>query len=236
MKQTISIQILSLLMLLVTACSQEELPVNYGNSGYLSLSVEVSDVKMNIVNTKAFELPDVEFKIDILQNDAVYNDHSYKLTTLPAKVKLDVGEYTLNIYNDVAKASDPNSGPRYFHTQNFEIKEGMTTNLGLVEMKMQNFGIALTLPDGFSDWFKSYTFTATVGGASKTLNSGEIAYFDFADGLSDFSYELKATNQDGEEKISIGNYLKDNTGQSVLAANTIYFINYNMATKSFMVR
>lgn len=232
MKQTIYIQILSLLMLLVTACSQEELPVNDGNSGYLSLNVEVSDVKMNIVNTKAFDLPDVEFKIDILQNDAVYNNHSYKLTTLPAKVKLEKGNYTLKIYK-----VDNNIGPKYNeYEKDFEIKEGKTTNLGLVEMMMQNFGIALTLPDGFSDWFKSYTFTATVGEASKTLKSGEIAYFDFADGLRNFSYELKATNQDGEEKNSIGNYLKDNTGQSVLAANTIYFINYNMATKSFMVR
>lgn len=232
MKQTIYIQILSLLMLLVTACSQEELPVNDGNSGYLSLNVEVSDLKVNIVNTKAFELPDVEFKIDILQNGAVYNNHSYKLTTLPAKVKLEKGNYTLKIYK-----VDNNIGPRYNeYEKEFAIEEGKTTNLGLVEMKMQNFGIALTLPDGFSDWFKSYTFTATVGEASKTLNSGEIAYFDFADGLSDFSYELKATNQDGEEKTSEGYYLKDNTGRPVLAANTIYFINYNMATKSFMVR
>lgn len=219
-------------MLLVTACSQEELPVNDGNSGYLSLNVEVSDLKVNIVNTKAFELPDVEFKIDILQNGAVYNNHSYKLTTLPAKVKLEKGNYTLKIYK-----VDNNIGPRYNeYEKEFAIEEGKTTNLGLVEMKMQNFGIALTLPDGFSDWFKSYTFTATVGEASKTLNSGEIAYFDFADGLSDFSYELKATNQDGEEKTSEGYYLKDNTGRPVLAANTIYFINYNMATKSFMVR
>lgn len=232
MKQTIYIQILSLLMLLVTACSQEELPVNDVNSGYLSLSVEVSDVKVNIVNTKAFDLPDVEFKIDILQNGAVYNNHSYKLTTLPAKVKLEKGNYTLKIYQ-----VDNNIGPRYNeYEKEFAIEEGKTTNLGSVEMMMQNFGIALTLPDGFSDWFKSYTFTATVGEASKTLKSGEIAYFDFADGLRNFSYELKATNQDGEEKNSIGNYLKDNTGQPVLAANTIYFINYNMATKSFMVR
>lgn len=232
MKQTIYIQILSLLVLLVTACSQEELPVNDGNSGYLSLSVEVSDVKVNIVNTKAFDLPDVEFKIDILPNGAVYNNHSYKLTTLPAKVKLEKGNYTLKIYK-----VDNNIGPKYNeYEKDFEIKEGKTTNLGPVEMKMQNFGIALTLPDGFSDWFKSYTFTAKVGEASKTLKSGEIAYFDFADGLRDFSYELKATNQDGEEKTSKGNYLKDNTGQPVLAANTIYFINYNMATKSFMVR
>lgn len=232
MKQTISIQILSLLMLLVTACSQEELPVNDGNSGYLSLSVEVSDVKVNIVNTKAFDLPDVEFKIDILQNGAVYNNHSYKLTTLPAKVKLEKGNYTLKIYQ-----VDNNIGPRYNeYEKEFAIEEGKTTNLGSVEMMMQNFGIALTLPDGFSDWFKSYTFTATVGEASKTLNSGEIAYFDFADGLRDFSYKLEATNQDGEEKKSEGNYLKDNTGRPVLAANAIYFINYNMATKSFMVR
>lgn len=232
MKQTIYIQILSLLMLLVTACSQEELPVNDGNSGYLSLSVEVSDVKVNIVNTKAFDLPDVEFKIDILQNGAVYNNHSYKLTTLPAKVKLEKGNYTLKIYK-----VDNNIGPKYNeYEKEFAIEEGKTTNLEPVEMKMQNFGIALTLPDGFSDWFKSYTFTATVGEASKTLKSGEIAYFDFPDGLRDFSYELKATNQDGEEKTSEGNYLKDNTGQPVLAANAIYFINYNMATKSFMVR
>ena len=232
MKQTIYIQILSLLMLLVTACSQEELPVNDGNSGYLSLNVEVSDVKVNIVNTKAFDLPDVEFKIDIWQNGAVYNNHSYELTTLPAKVTLEKGNYTLKIYK-----VDNNIGPRYNeYEKEFAIEEGKTTNLGLVEMKMQNFGIALTLPDGFSDWFKSYTFTATVGEASKTLKSGEIAYFDFADGLSDFSYKLKATNQDGEEKTSKGIYLKDNTGQPVLAANTIYFINYNMATKSFMVR
>ena len=219
-------------MLLVTACSQEELPVNDGNSGYLSLSVEVSDVKVNIVNTKAFDLPDVEFKIDILQNGAVYNNHSYKLTTLPAKVKLEKGNYTLKIYQ-----VDNNIGPRYNeYEKEFAIEEGKTTNLGSVEMMMQNFGIALTLPDGFSDWFKSYTFTATVGEASKTLNSGEIAYFDFADGLRDFSYKLEATNQDGEEKKSEGNYLKDNTGRPVLAANAIYFINYNMATKSFMVR
>ena len=219
-------------MLLVTACSQEELPVNDGNSGYLSLSVEVSDVKVNIVNTKAFDLPDVEFKIDILPNGAVYNNHSYKLTTLPAKVKLEKGNYTLKIYQ-----IDNNIGPRYNeYEKEFAIEEGKTTNLGLVKMMMQNFGIALTLPDGFSDWFKSYTFTATVGEASKTLKSGEIAYFDFPDGLRDFSYELKATNQDGEEKTSEGNYLKDNTGRPVLAANTIYFINYNMATKSFMVR
>lgn len=232
MKQTIYIQILSLLMLLVTACSQEELPVNDGNSGYLSPSVEVSDVKVNIVNTKAFDLPDVEFKIDILQNGAVYNNHSYKLTTLPAKVKLEKGNYTLKIYK-----VDNNIGPKYNeYEKEFAIEEGKTTNLEPVEMKMQNFGIALTLPDGFSDWFKSYTFTATVGEASKTLKSGEIAYFDFPDGLRDFSYELKVTNQDGEEKTSEGNYLKDNTGQPVLAANTIYFINYNMATKSFMVR
>mgnify|MGYP002699215100 FL=1 len=232
MKQTIYIQILSLLMLLVTACSQEELPVNDGNSGYLSLSVEVSDVKVNIVNTKAFDLPDVEFKIDILQNGAVYNNHSYKLTTLPAKVKLEKGNYTLKIYK-----VDNNIGPKYNeYEKEFAIEEGKTTNLEPVEMKMQNFGIALTLPDGFSDWFKSYTFTATVGEASKTLKSGEIAYFDFPDGLRDFSYELKATNQDGEEKTSKGNYLKDNTDRPVLAANAIYFINYNMATKSFMVR
>ena len=232
MKQTIYIQILSLLMLLVTACSQEELPVNDGNSGYLSLSVEVSDLKVNIVNTKAFDLPDVEFKIDILQNGAVYNNHSYKLTTLPAKVKLEKGNYTLKIYK-----VDNSIGPKYNeYEKDFAIEEGKTTNLGLVEMEMQNFGIALTLPDGFSDWFKSYTFTAKVGEASKTLKSGEIAYFDFADGLRDFSYELKATNQDGEEKTSKGHYLKDNTGRPVLAANTIYFINYNMATKSFMVR
>lgn len=232
MKQTIYIQVLSLLMLLVTACSQEELPVNDGNSGYLSLSVEVSDLKVNIVNTKAFDLPDVEFKIDILQNGAVYNNHSYKLTTLPAKVKLEKGNYTLKIYK-----VDNNIGPKYNeYEKDFEIKEGKTTNLGSVEMKMQNFGIALTLPDGFSDWFKSYTFTATVGEASKPLKSGEIAYFDFADGLRNFSYKLEATNQDGEEKTSEGNYLKDNTGRPVLAANTIYSINYNMATKSFMVR
>lgn len=232
MKQTIYIQILSLLMLLVTACSQEELPVNDGNSGYLSLSVEVSDLKVNIVNTKAFDLPDVEFKIDILQNGAVYNNHSYKLTTLPAKVKLEKGNYTLKIYK-----VDNSIGPKYNeYEKDFAIEEGKTTNLGSVEMEMQNFGIALTLPDGFSDWFKSYTFTAKVGEASKTLKSGEIAYFDFADGLRDFSYELKATNQDGEEKTSKGHYLKDNTGRPVLAANTIYFINYNMATKSFMVR
>lgn len=232
MKQTIYIQVLSLLMLLVTACSQEELPVNDGNSGYLSLSVEVSDLKVNIVNTKAFDLPDVEFRIDILQNGAVYNNHSYKLTTLPAKVKLEKGNYTLKIYK-----VDNNIGPKYNeYEKDFEIKEGKTTNLGSVEMKMQNFGIALTLPDGFSDWFKSYTFTATVGEASKPLKSGEIAYFDFADGLRNFSYKLEATNQDGEEKTSEGNYLKDNTGRPVLAANTIYSINYNMATKSFMVR
>ena len=202
-------------MLLATACSQEELPAS-GNSGYLSLNVAVGDVKVNVVRTKAFELPEVEIKIDILQDGAVYDNHSYSLGTLPAKIKLEKGSYTLKIY-----PADGNSGPEYDeYTKDFTIEEGKTTNLGTVEMKMQNLGIALVLPDGFDDWFESYTF---------------IAYFDKPE-TNNFTYKLEAVNLDGETMSMSENYLKDNTGRPVLDTNTIYVIQYDMETKSLVVR
>ena len=226
MKQTIYMQLLSLLMLLATACSQEELPAS-GNSGYLSLNVAVGDVKVNVVRTKAFELPEVEIKIDILQNGAVYDNHSYSLGTLPAKIKLEKGSYTLKIY-----PADGNSGPEYDeYTKDFTIEEGKTTNLGTVEMKMQNLGVALVLPDGFDDWFKSYTFTVTMGETTRTLQNGGIAYFDKPE-TNNFTYKLEAVNLDGETMSMSENYLKDNTGRPVLDTNTIY----DMETKSLVVR
>lgn len=235
MKETIYIKIICLLLLVMTACSQEELPNGEEGSGYLSLNVAISEAQEKMVYTKAVEMPEVELKVEIWQNGAVYDNHSYTLTTVPAKIPLEKGNYTLTIYNDVAKSADKNSGPRYEYSQDFTIEENKTTDLKTIKMKMQNFAIGLSLPDGFDDWFTDYTFTLSVGDVTKTLRSGEIAYFDMDDTLQNFTYQLKATNHDREEMTSDGAYLKNNTGLSVLSANTIYTINYSLETQSFQV-
>lgn len=222
MKQYISI-LLSCLFLL--SCQQEEMlsPVE---EGYLALSaVDVQEVQINKVPTRA-TVASEPLHVDILQNEVVVPGHSYTADNLPAKIKLPVGNYTLEIYSDSYKQPADGLGAAiYHHSQSFDIAENKTTNLGVIKLGMANIGVSLQLPQGFDTWFPTYTFKVTIGETSKELKNGETAYLDFVEGGT-LSYTLSATNSDGESSHQEGSY------KDALSANTIYTVTYSLETQT----
>ncbi len=227
---------ISVMALFLVACSEEELPNDVGQ-GYLSMGIAVENASTNIIYTKAYEMPDTDIHVEILKDGlSIYNKLSMEVE---AKIKLEPGDYTLNIYSDAARADDKNSGPRYEYSDAFTIEEGKTTNEGTITMQMRNFGVALSLPESFDTWFTSHSFTVTVGESAKTLDSGETVYFDLPEGNKELSYQLDVTNTDGERQTSSGTYPKRDSGseaQLSLTTNAIYLITYDLATKSWVVR
>ncbi len=227
---------ISVMALFLVACSEEELP-NDAGKGYLSMGIAVENASTNIIYTKAYEMPDTDIHVEILKDgSSIYNKLS---TEVEAKIKLEPGDYTLNIYSDAARADDKNSGPRYEYSDAFTIEEGKTTNEGTITMQMRNFGVAVSLPESIDTWFTSHSFTVTVGESAKTLDSGETVYFDLPEGNKELSYQLDVTNTDGERQTSSGTYPKRDSGseaQLSLTTNAIYLITYDLATKSWVVR
>ena len=223
MKQYISI-LLSCLFLL--SCQQEEMlsPVE---EGYLALSaVELQEVQINKVPTRATAASE-PLHVDILQNGVVVPDHAYTTANLPEKIKLPVGNYTLEIYSDSYKQPADGLGAAiYHHSQSFDIADNKTTNLGVIKLGMANIGVSLQLPQGFDTWFPTYTFKVTIGKTSKELRNGETAYFDFVEGGT-LSYTLSATNLDNEQPFE-----KEGIYQGTLSANTIYTVTYSLETQA----
>lgn len=223
MKQYISI-LLSCLFLL--SCQQEEM-LSPAEEGYLALSaVDVQEVQINKVPTRATAASE-PLHVDILQNGVVVPGHSYTADNLPAKIKLPVGNYTLEIYSDSYKQPVDGLGAAIYHqSQLFDIAENTTNNLGVISVKMVNVGVSLQLPQDFDTWFPTYTFTVTIGDTSKELRNGETAYFDFVEGGA-LSYTLSATNSDNEQPFN-----KMGTYQGTLSDNTIYTVTYSLATQT----
>lgn len=243
MKQKIkySSLLLSCLLFLLASCTEDEQSVVGGNLSIVGVTIEEANILA--VRTKAIELPKVTLHVDILKDGKVFDNNSYTSEELPMKVKLATGNYTLEIYSDAYKAFGTDGslgGAKYYHSEEFSIEDNKTTDLKTITLSMLNFGIALTLPEGFTDWFSDYSFIVKVGDKTKSLTSGQIAYFDFEDGTTtSFTYSLSATNQDGEALNSTGEYPKKDSGneaQRSISANTVYSISYNLATKSIEIR
>ena len=223
MKQYISI-LLSFFFLL--SCQQEEMlsPVE---EGYLALSaVELQEVQVNKVPTRATVASEPLY-VDILQKGEVVPGYAYTTANMPSKIKLPVGNYTLEIYNDSYKQQpvDGLGAAIYHYSESFDIAENKTTDLGVIQMKMANVGVSLQLPQGFDTWFSTYTFTVTIGEVSKELKHGETAYFDFVEG-GRLSYVLSVTNQDNDAQEKSGTYA------GTLSVNTIYTVTYLLESQT----
>ena len=98
---------------------------------------------------------------------------------------------------------------------------------------MVNYGVTLSLPDNFSDWFSDYTFSIGKKTATETsvLKEGEVIYFDYQKG-DVLSYSLKVTSKEEADStfMQTGSYGSDE-GKAI-EAGKIYQITYNWATKS----
>lgn len=202
------------------ACQQEDLP-SVGETGFLSLenmTVEVANTES--ISTRAV---DNDLYVEISSQDVTpevtlkYNPGD----NIPSKIELGAGRYALKIYNDTTLLDKT---PVFYKDTIFDIEAGKVNYLS-VEVPMINIGVRLALPEGFSDWFKTYSFNVSDdGNRSVSIANGETAYFTID---QDISYTLSVTNNDDEQMTDSKAITKDQ-----IAAGTIYVITYDYATKA----
>ena len=202
------------------ACQQEDLP-SVGETGFLSLenmTVEVANTES--ISTRAV---DNDLYVEISSQDVTpevtlkYNPGD----SIPDKIELGTGRYALKIYNDTTLLDEI---PVFYKDTIFDIEAGKVNYLS-VEVPMINIGVRLALPEGFSDWFKTYSFNVSDdGNRSVSIANGETAYFTID---QDISYTLSVTNNDDEQMTDSKAITKDQ-----IAAGTIYVITYDYATKA----
>ena len=118
----------------------------------------------------------------------------------------------------------------YYTEQAFTVEAEQTTSVE-VSVPMINFGVTFSLPEEYSGYFSSCTFTATVGERSVSLQEGETAYFSYTEGAA-FSYTLNATNSDNEPFNQSGSYGGTEAGETI-SSGTVYTVTYNVETRQF---
>ena len=215
-----------LTLFLLASCQKEEYvgtPRGMGTLVLETLSVQTENV--NTVFTRAVE-PDLY--VEIWQNGQLLTGQRYEPGKVPGKLDLPAGVYLLKTYNqayqDMSGWLDTEKGNmEKKKKKDFEIESNEINYLS-VEVPMVNIGVSLKLPEGFSDRFKDYHFTVQVGNRSVEISNGETAYFP----LSEVTYILSATNNDGENKT------KSKTIKSPVAG-TIYEISYGYAAKGLII-
>ncbi len=206
------------------ACQQEDLP-SVGETGFLSLeNMTVEMANTESISTRAV---DNDLYVEISSQDVTpevtlkYNPGD----KIPSKIELEPGNYTLKAYNAAFNEQSIDKGAAIYYIDNksFTIEAGKVNYLS-VEVPMTNIGVRLALPEGFSNWFKTFSFTISDGNRSVSIANGETAYFSID---QDISYTLSATNTDNEQKTDSKTIKKDQ-----IAAGTIYVITYVYATNA----
>ena len=228
MKQTIFHLLLPLVLL--SSCQQEELPGTDAGYGYLAIAdVSVQTVNVNTIRTRSVA-DDLSLRGEIWQDGKKVKELSQE--ELSQTIRQKTGDFTLKIfsqsYTEYAGWTNADLGePVYYAEQPFTITE-VDTNRVAVELPMINFGVSLSLPEGFDTWFKTYAFTAQVGERTVALQTGQTAYFPHAEGAT-LAYTLEATNTDDETSQETGTYGGADTGEA-LQPNTLYTVTYDFQT------
>lgn len=214
------------------ACQQEELPSN-NNVGYLSLeNISIQSANVETITTRAVD-SDSDLYVEIWDEEGTSQvGETYEPGRIPAKIELEQGIYTLKVYNAAYNEQfswgNNNKGEAAFYidNQSFTIEEGKVNYLS-VEVPMTNIGVRLALPEGFSNWFNTYSFIVSAGNRSVSIANGETVYFTTD---QDISYTLSVQNNDSEQKTDSKTITKDQ-----IAAGTIYVISYDYATQSLQL-
>lgn len=216
-----------LFILCLISCQQEEQALQGKGEGYLSLAnITLQSESNQIIASRAV---DADLNIEIWDAEGTTKVLGYAAGTVPTKIPLEVGAYTLKAYtqdpDNMDEWTNADKGERVFYVETqLVIKEDEVTSLSL-KVPMINFGVSLSLPDDFNTFFKDYTFEVTIGGRTVTLEDKETAYFPYVDGAK-IIYTLTAKNSDGESCPS-----KDDEKTEV-TPGTIYKITYTMESRS----
>ena len=176
---------------MLTACQQEPLQPSQGRG---VLELDLQRVGRPTMTTRAV---DNDLAVDILKDGVLYEGMHYAPGSVPRKIVLEAGTFTVRAYTDnqtTWKTSSDKGEACYFAETTVVLEDDMVKRLTLA-VPMINYAVSLQLPDLFDNLFRSYLFTLKSGGRTVTISEGEKAYFDPSDG--GFSYALTATNTDG---------------------------------------
>lgn len=217
---------------LLASCQQEnEIP---SGTGYLS--VEGIELQSQVVVEVASRAVDETLIVELWKGDT-------KIRVLSAqemqdKIKLEVADdYYLKVYSEnYGSESDwdneTKGEPVYYKEETFVVEDGKTTSLKM-QVPMITFAVCLDLSEIMGDWLNGYSFVVTSGTRSVSLRDKEIAYFPYSEGAF-FSYQLKITNTDFEEKEQSGEWGRNE--DETLNMNTLYTISYNWQTQSLVIK
>ena len=223
MKQTLY-TLLSLFLLI--SCQQEDILSEQEKKGYLQLTnLSLVSPTIESVQTRAV---DEDLYVEITGTDV--ND-TYEPGTLPNKIELEAGEYTLKAYNEAYQNKTANA-PQYYVEETFAIEAEKVT-YPTIAVPMVNVGISLaTLSDELQGLFNDVklSFYTTNEQTVTVLQPGETVYMDYAEDMT-FTYTLTATNADNEtfttEKKTYGNV----EGEKIEPGHC-YVITYSLASST----
>ena len=223
MKQTLY-TLLSLFLLI--SCQQEDILSEQEKKGYLQLTnLSLVSPTIESVQTRAV---DEDLYVEITGTDV--ND-TYEPGTLPNKIELEAGEYTLKAYNDAYKNKTANA-PQYYVETTFTIQAEKVT-YPTISVPMVNVGISLaTLSDELQGLFNDVklSFYTTDKQTETVLQPGETVYMDYAEGMT-FTYTLTATNADNETFTTEKKIYGKVEGEKVEPGHC-YVITYSLASST----
>lgn len=228
MKQTILYFMAGLFLL--TGCAKEELSITESSQvGYLTVEdLTLQQAEQISVGSRAV---DSDLYVEITDTKATI---TYNPGAVPAKVELAAGTCTVKAYN-VAYKDNTTNAAKYYAETTVEIEEGKVEYLSL-EVPMVNYGVTLSLPNNFSDWFSDYTFSIGKSAATETfgLKEDELIYFDYQQG-DVLSYSLSVTSEEESDGTftQTGSYGSDE-GKAI-ETGKIYRITYNWETKALEI-
>ena len=213
-------------LFLLISCQQEDILSEQEKKGYLQLTnLSLVSPTIESVQTRAV---DEDLYVEITGTDV--ND-TYEPGTLPNKIELEAGEYTLKAYNEAYK-NKTNNAPQYYVETTFIIEAEKVT-YPTISVPMVNVGISLaTLSDELQGLFNDVklSFYTTDEQTETVLQPGETVYMDYAEDMT-FTYMLTATNADNEtfttEKKTYGNV----EGEKIEPGHC-YVITYSLASST----
>lgn len=208
---------------LLISCQQEDILSEQGK-GYLQLTnLSLVSPTIESVHTRAV---DEDLYVEIIGTDV---NNTYEPGTLPNKIELEAGEYTLKAYNEAYKNKTANA-PQYYVETTFTIEAEKVT-YPTISVPMVNVGISLaTLSDELQELFSDVelSFYTTNEQATTTLQPGGIAYMDYAEDMT-FTYTLTATNADNETFTTEKKIYGKVEGEKVEPGHC-YVISYSLAS------
>ncbi len=213
-------------LFLLISCQQEDILSEQEKKGYLQLTdLSLISPTIESVQTRAV---DEDLYVEITGTDV--ND-TYEPGTLPNKIELEAGEYTLKAYNEAYLNKTANA-PQYYVEETFAIEAEKVT-YPTIAVPMVNVSISLaTLSDELQGLFNDVklSFYTTDKQTETVLQPEETVYMDYAEDMT-LTYTLTATNADNEtfttEKKTYGNV----EGEKIEPGHC-YVITYSLASST----